>query len=245
MASVLILGATSTIARAVAGEFAARGYDLILAGRNPAELKAEASDLALRYQVKTSVQLFEALNFNPQASLDPCLAEAGDELEGAVLCIGYLGDQTAAQSDFREARRILDTNFAGCVLALEAVAAHLEKRGRGFICAVSSVAGDRGRQSNYLYGAAKAGLTAYLSGLRNRLYHAGVRVITVKPGFVATRMTFGRAPKLLAAKPETVARGIYRAVARGKDVVYLPGYWRWVMLVIRLAPEGIFKRLRL
>ena len=107
------------------------------------------------------------------------------------------------------------------------------------------MAGDRGRQSNYLYGSAKAGLSAYLQGLRNRLFRSGVRVVTIKPGFVDTSMTFGRPGLFLLASPEAIARGVYKAINSGKDVVYLPWFWRWIMLVIRLVPEGIFKRLRL
>jgi short-subunit dehydrogenase len=171
------LGATSTIARALAAEFAAHGYDLILAGRDREELEREASDLTLRHRTKAETKVFDVLDFeNLQESLLGPLSEQGDALEGAVLCVGCLGNQTAAQSDLREARRILDTNFTSCVLALNIIANYFEKRRRGFICALSSVAGDRGRQSNYIYGAAKAGLTAYLQGLRNRLFPAGVRV---------------------------------------------------------------------
>ena len=158
--------------------------------------------------------------------------------------MGYLGDQTKGQNDWEEARRILETNFTGCVSALNIVANYFESRRTGFICAVSSVAGDRGRQSNYLYGAAKAGLSAYLQGLRNRLFRANVKVITVKPGFVDTHMTYGRPGLVLLASPESVAKGIFRAVATGKDVVYLPWFWRLIMLIVRSVPEGVFKRLR-
>jgi len=129
------------------------------------------------------------------------------------------------------------------VLALNVLANHFEKKRRGFICALSSVAGDRGRQSNYIYGSAKSGLTTYLQGLRNRLWHFGVRVITVKPGFVDTRMTYGRPKLFLVASPEAVARDIYKAVLRGKDVVYTPCLWRVVMAIIRAIPEGLFKKL--
>ncbi len=245
MPSVLILGATSMISRALADEFARHGRDLILAGRDREELDAQAADLSLRYRVKTRAQHFDVLNFEEQeASLEPCLSEAGDTLEGAILCIGYLGDQIDAQTNLREARRILDTNFTGCALALDIIARHFEKRECGFICGLSSVAGDRGRQSNYFYGASKAGLTAYLQGLRNRLHCSRVRVITIKLGFVDTRMTFGRSSLFLVASPESIARGIHQAIMGNKEVVYLPWYWRWIMLVIRLIPEGPFKRLR-
>jgi short-subunit dehydrogenase len=244
--SVLILGATSAIARAVAAQFASHRYDLILAGRDQAELGALGADLNIRYGVETKTHLFDALDVEGhEASLRRCLVEASEALEGVVLLLGYLGDEAAARSDSQEARRILDTNFTGCVLALNTIANHFEPRHKGFICAVSSVAGDRGRQSNYLYGSAKGALSIYLQGLRNRLHPARVRVLTVKPGFVDTRMTFGRPDLFLLASPERVARGIYQAVIRGKNVVYLPWFWRYIMLLICAIPEGIFKRLRL
>jgi short-subunit dehydrogenase len=242
--SILILGATSTIARAVAAEFASHHYDLILAGRDQDELRALTSDLHLRCGIQTKTQCFDVLDFEGQeSSLNSCLLDAGEALEGVVLCVGYLGDQGQANADPHEARRILDVNFTGCVLALNVVASHFERRRHGFICVLSSVAGDRGRRSNYLYGAAKGGLSVYLQGLRNRLFASKVRVITIKPGFVDTRMTFGRPNLFLVASPQTVAHGIYRAVKRGKDVVYLPWFWRFIMLLVRSIPEPVFKRL--
>jgi short-subunit dehydrogenase len=244
--SVLILGATSAIAREVAAEFASHRFDLILAGRDRVELEALAADASLRYGARVQTQVFDILDFeNLPGTLSACLSGAGEELEGVVVSVGYLGDQAAAQSDPCQARRILEINFVGCVLALNVVAEHLERRRKGFICALSSVAGDRGRQSNYLYGAAKGGFSIYLQGLRNRLSSAGVQVITVKPGFVDTRMTFGHPRLFLVATPESVARGIYKAVVQRKDVVYLPWFWRYIMLVLRLIPERAFKRLRL
>ncbi len=244
MGCVLILGATSAIARAVANEFAAHGYDLILAGRDREELDLSAADLGLRHGVRASVLHLDVLAVQThQAVLDSCLSAAGETLEGAVVCFGYLGDQAAAQAEFSEARRILDTNFTGCVSVLNVLANHFEKKRAGFICALSSVAGDRGRQSNYLYGAAKAGLATYLQGLRNRLFHANIRVITIKPGFVDTKMTFGRPGLFLVASPQAVGRGIYASIAKGKDVVYLPWFWRLIMFAIRHIPEWLFKRL--
>lgn len=244
MPSVLILGATTGIGRALAAEFASHEYDLILAGRDLEELQALSADLNLRHGVSARAQVFDVLNFEGmESALATCLAPAGDSLEGAVLCIGYLGDQETARKDLHEARRILDTNFTGPVLALNVLAKHFEQKRQGFICALSSVAGDRGRESNYPYGSAKGGLTTYLQGLRNRLHHVGVRVITVKPGFVDTRMTYGRPKLFLVAPAEAVARSIYKAVQRGKNVVYVPWYWRVIMLMVRAIPEGIFKKL--
>ena len=245
MSTVLILGATSAIASALAREFAAHKFDLVLGGRDREELSALASDLSLRHGVRAGILPFDALDTTPHAStLHSYLSEAGDTLAGAIVCIGYLGDQAKGQSDWEEARLILETNFTGCVSALNILANYFEPRRAGFICALSSVAGDRGRQSNYLYGAAKAGLTAYLQGLRNRLYRSKVTVITIKPGFVDTRMTYGRPGLFLLASPESVAKGIYKAIGKRKDVVYLPGFWRFIMLLVQSIPEAVFKRMR-
>jgi short-subunit dehydrogenase len=246
VSTVLILGATSGIATALAKEFAAHKIDLVLGGRDREELSALASDLSLRNSARATILTFDALDTQTHVpSLTSFLAEAGDALAGAVVCIGYLGDQAKAQVDWGEARLILETNFTGCVSALNILANHFELRRTGFICAISSVAGDRGRQSNYFYGAAKAGLSVYLQGLRNRLFPAGVKVITVKPGFVDTRMTYGRPGLFLLASPESVAQGIFKAIARGKSVVYLPWFWRYVMMMVKAVPEAVFKRLRM
>jgi len=244
--TVLILGATSAIASALAREFAAHHFDLVLGGRDSEELGALASDLGLRYGVRAHTLFFDALDTPALAtSLRAFLSEIGNALAGAVVCIGYLGDQAKGQDDWEEARLILETNFTGCVSALNILASHFELRRTGFICAISSVAGDRGRQSNYLYGAAKAGLSVYLQGLRNRLHSAHVKVLTVKPGFVDTRMTYGGRGLFLVAAPESVGKGIFRAIVKGKDEVYLPWFWRPVMLIVRSIPEVIFKRLRM
>ena len=241
--TVLILGANAGIGRALAVEFATHQRDLILAGRDLEELHALAADLHLRYNVNARAQEVDVLNFEAmESALGGCLS---DSLEGVVLCTGYLGDPEKARGDLQEARRILDTNFTGSALALQYLANHLEHQGKGFICALSSVAGDRGRQSNYLYGSAKGGLTTYLQGLRNRLHHSGVKVITVKPGFVDTRMVFGKGKLPLVASPEVVAGSIYQAVKHGRDVVYVPWFWRIIMLLVCSIPEGLFKRLRL
>ncbi len=244
--TVLILGATSAIARAVAAEFARRGYNLLLAGRDPGELHALAADLRLRYGVNAEGRPFDALALETHGPfVEDCCRASRDVLAGAVLCFGYLGDQTVAEKDLREARRILDTNLLGSVSILSLLANHFETRREGFLCALSSVAGDRGRQSNYIYGAAKAGLTVFLQGLRNRLFRSGVAVITIKPGFVDTRMTYGRPGMFLVASPEKAAKQIVKAILRGRDVSYVPGFWRPVMFLIRSIPEGIFKRMRL
>lgn len=243
MSRVLILGATSGMARAVAAEFARRKRGLLLGARDVKEAETIASDLALRHGVPAAAFRIDALAFDTHAQvLKPYL---DDQLEGAVVFFGYLGDQPTSQADFGEARRVLDTNLTACVSVCNLLASHFESRRAGFVCVVSSVAGDRGRQSNYTYGAAKAGLSAYLQGLRNRLFRSGVSVTTVKPGFVDTKMTYGKPGMFLVAKPEAVARGIVSAIAKKRDVVYLPWFWRWIMFIIRSVPEPVFKRMKL
>jgi decaprenylphospho-beta-D-erythro-pentofuranosid-2-ulose 2-reductase len=246
VSTVIILGANAGIGRALAVEFAAHRYDLILSGRDQEELVLVAADLNLRYKVKARVVTADVGKFAElESALKDCLNAAGESLEGFVLCAGYLGDPETAKQDLNEARRILDINFTGSVMALEVAANYFEQKGRGFICAVSSVAGDRGRQSNYLYGSAKGGLTTYLQGLRNRLYHHGVNVITIKPGFVDTRMVYGKGKLPLTVTPERAATDIIRAIMRRKNVAYVPWFWRIIMIVIRSVPESVFKRLRM
>ena len=244
--TVLVAGATSAIARATAAELARRGHALVLAARDVAEAGSIAADLRLRHGVAARAVPLDALDFAGHAALAASiLADEGERLEGVVVALGWMGDAETARHDAGEARRILDINLTAVVSLVTPFADHLERRGAGFICVVSSVAGDRGRQSNYVYGAAKGGLSIYLQGLRNRLFPAGVRVVTVKPGFVDTRMTFGLPGTFLVAAPERVARGIVRAIERGADVVYLPGFWGPVMRGIRSVPEVIFKRMKL
>jgi short-subunit dehydrogenase len=243
---VVILGATSAIARGVASELARRGFDLLLAGRDVAELETLARDLCIRHGGSAAARPFDALAFETHARFfEDCQAASAGTLEGAVLCFGTIGDQASAQTDFTEARKILETNLVAAVSILNVMANGFEARRNGFLCALSSVAGDRGRQSNYIYGAAKAGLTAYLQGLRNRLFRFGVRVITIKPGFVDTAMTFGRPGMFLVASPDAAGRRIVDAIIGRSDVAYVPGFWRPLMLLIRGIPERIFKRMRL
>ena len=244
--TVLILGANAGIGRALAAEFASHQYDLILAGRDLEELQALAADLHLRHNVSARAERVDVLNFESlESALAACIAPAAIRWREWFSATGYLGDPETARKDLNEARRILDTNFTGAALALDILANHFEQKRKGFICALSSVAGDRGRQSNYLYGSAKGGLTTYLQGLRNRLYHSGVHVITVKPGFVDTRMVFGKAKLPLVASPEAVARDIYHAVKSRKNVVYVPWFWRPIMFMVRMIPEGLFKKLKM
>ena len=240
MGYVLIVGASSGIAKPLARKYAEAGYDLYLAGRDLQVLDGLANDLRIRAQV--DVQCFE-LDVTATESHEAFFATLPVTPVGVISLVGYLGDQVVAQSDFSETRKIIETNFTGIVSILNIAANLLEAQLKGFIIGTSSVAGDRGRKSNYVYGSSKAGLAAYLSGLRNRLHDSNVQVLTVKPGFVATPMTVGmELPKRLTAQPEEVASSIYRAQQKGRSVLYTLWIWRWIMLVIRAIPEGIFKK---
>ncbi len=239
MSYVLIIGAKSDIAKATAREYAKNGYDLYLAARNIEELTEFAQDVITRTQKEVKLVELDILDYKSHQAFYDKLDE---KPLGVVSAVGYLGDQEKAQSDFVEAQKIIDTNYTGVVSLFNIIADDFEKRKNGFIVGISSVAGDRGRKSNYIYGSAKAALTAYLSGLRNRLYDAQVHVLTVKPGFVATKMTEDMdLPEKLTAQPEEVASDIYKAQQNGKNVLYTKWIWRYVMMVIKMIPEWKFK----
>ena len=241
MKYVLILGAKSDIAKALAREYAKHDYDLYLAARNAEELEPFGNDIKVRYDKEARLVEFDALDYESHQAfyntLDP-------KPLGVISAIGYLGDQEKAQNDFQEAQKIIDTNYTGCISILNIIANEYEQNKNGFIIGISSVAGDRGRKSNYIYGSAKAAFSAYLSGLRNRLHDANVQVMTMKPGFVNTQMTKGMdLPEKLTAQPEEVARDVYAAHKKGKDVVYTKWFWRWIMLIIKAIPEFQFKKM--
>jgi len=243
MKTILLLGGTSDIGGAIARYFADKKFDVALAGRNVAELEKLATDIHIRSGRETTTVLFDALDFGSHKKAYQSLGFTPDV---CVCAFGYLGDQPTAASHWSEAKKIIDSNYTGAVSILNIVAEDFAKRGSGTIIGISSVAGDRGRQSNYIYGSAKAAFTAYLSGLRNHLFHSGVEVITVKPGFVATKMTEGLPlPPKLTAQPGQVGRQVYYAYVNKQNVVYVLGIWRYIMGVIGLLPEFAFKRMKL
>ena len=243
MKHALILGATSDIAKALAHKFAGQGFGVTLAARQSERLENVISDIEIRRNVQAQAVEFDALDYAGHTEFYNSLSPKPDV---AICVFGYLGDQQLAQSDFAEAELIINVNYTGAVSILNLIANDFEQRKAGTIIGISSVAGDRGRQSNYLYGSAKAGFTAYLSGLRNRLAKANVHVITVKPGFVRTKMTADKPlPGPVTAKPEQVADDVFKAYQRQSNQVYTLWMWKYLMLVIRNIPEGIFKRLSL
>lgn len=240
MSYVLVIGAKSDIAMSLARKYAEQGYDLYLAARNSEALSDFVNDLTIRTERKVQLLDLDILDYSSHETFYKNLSE---KPLGAISVVGYLGEQEKAQSDFGETHRIIDTNYTGAVSLLNIIADDFEQRKEGFIIGVSSVAGDRGRKSNYIYGSAKAAFTAYLSGLRNRLNEAGVHVLTVKPGFVATKMTEGMdLPKALTAQSVEVANDIYNAQQKKRDVLYTKWMWRWIMLIITNIPERIFKK---
>lgn len=245
MRRILIFGATSAQAEATARLFAMDGSRFFLVARDPGKLAVVADDLRLRGAVKVAVAAADALDFERHPVL---VDEAFDVLNGldvVLIAHGTLPDQKSCEQSFAATRREFDINALGVMSLLIHVANRFERQGFGTIGVISSVAGDRGRQSNYVYGAAKGAVSIFMQGLRNRLHSSGVNVLTVKPGFVDTPMTAAFPKGTLWTRPQQVARGIYAAIEKKKDVVYLPWFWSPIMWVIRGLPEAIFKRLRL
>ncbi|HDN27488.1 MAG TPA: SDR family oxidoreductase [Thioploca sp.] len=245
MRKILIIGATSAIAQATAKLFAQQHDALFLVGRDADKLEAIAADLKVRGAHQVDYTALDLNEFDKHPSM---LEQADASLEGldtVLIAHGTLDDQKACEQDFAKAEQALRTNFLSVVSLLTPIANRLEKQHYGCIAVISSVAGDRGRQSNYIYGTAKGALSLFLQGLRNRLHPANVCVVTIKPGFVDTPMTANFKKGALWAKPETVARGIYRAIKKRKNSVYLPWFWWPIMMIIRHIPEPIFKRMKL
>ncbi len=243
MKTILILGASSDIAKAIAKEYAQTGATLLLAGRNQKSLEIDANDLHIRYNIFATAFFFDATDFKSHQQFYETLPQKPN----IVICVfGFLGEQKEGEKDFLHAQKIIETNYTGCISILNIVANDFEQQREGTIIGISSVAGERGRQSNYLYGSAKAGFTAYLSGLRNRLFKSNVHVLTVKPGFVYTSMTENlKLPSLLTAKPEEVAKDILKAEQKKKNVIYTKWFWKYIMGIISSIPETIFKKLKL
>lgn len=240
LSPVVILGARSDIGRAIARRYAAAGCAVVLAARQADTLADDKADLETRYNVPVTVVEFDLHKSDP----DAFFRDLGESPGTLVMVAGLLGEQSRSEADDAEAARVMEANYSGPARFLLASARTMQDRGEGCIIGVSSVAGDRGRASNFIYGSAKAGFTAFLSGLRARLSKKNVHVITVKPGFVDTRMTAGmNLPPLLTAQPDDVAAAVLKAHAKGANVIYVGRIWRLIMLVIRLLPEPIFKRL--
>jgi short-subunit dehydrogenase len=243
MPTALVLGASSDIGLAIVRELARHGYDIQLAGRNRNALQPIATDTTIRFNVKASVMTFDAANTSTHADFFQGLTPFPDI---TVYVIGYMSDSAEALGSWPETEKMLAANYTGAVSILNAIASRYATEKKGIIVGISSVAGDRGRGSNFIYGSAKAAFTAYLAGLRNYLFPLGVHVLTVKPGFVYTRMTENLTlPPSLTATPSQVGTAVYKAIQKRKNIVYVKGIWRWIMLVIRNIPESMFKKMKL
>ena len=244
--NILIVGATSGIAEALARRYAAEGANLFLVARNLGKLQIIASDLLARGAMSVQTFVMDANNSDLISAMTVSAWATFDSIDVAVVAHGTLPDQQRAEIDIPYAIAEFRTNAESVITCLIALAEKFESQKSGVIAVISSVAGDRGRASNYLYGAAKAALDTFASGLRVRLFKSGVHVLIIKPGFVATAMTAHlNLPKLLTVNPNLVARDIRLAISKRKNIIYTPFFWRWIMLAIRWIPETIFRRLKL
>lgn len=244
---VAILGATKGIGRALARRLAERGDSLVLLGRDLEDLRRSARDLEVRSGREGKETIATALcDLENRETFAPSLEAAQEQLGGldvVIVSAGAFAPQNQLEGDSTLAERLLDTNFTGTVLFLEEARRRLLAVGGGTLCVLSSVAGERGRKPVILYGASKAGLSRYLEGLDHKFRHLGLKVVTVKPGFVRTSMTAALRPPPFAGDPDDVARDIVRAIERGKPVVYTPWPWRYVMWIIRHLPRVVMRRL--
>lgn len=245
MQKILIIGATSAIAQETARCYAAEGAELFLVARNPEKLAALAADLRIRGQQRVETMDCDLLDFDRHGQIvDKAWAALGG-IDAVLIAHGTLGDQKKCEADYAEAEKEYRSNFLSVVSLCTPIANRMEKQGRGTLAVISSVAGMRGRQSNYVYGSAKGATSLYLQGLRNRLFSKGVQVVTILPGFVDTPMTAAFPKGPLYATAAAVGLGVHKAMKKGRNVVYLPWFWRCIMFIICSIPESIFKKLKL
>jgi short-subunit dehydrogenase len=242
---IAIIGATSAIAHETAKNFARDKADFFLVGRSAEKLSVVADDLKVRGAQSAEIYVADASDIERQNELLEQALDTLGSLDMILIAYGTLGDQRKSELSVAETLKELNNNAISVISLLTLAANYFEPRRRGTIAVISSVAGDRGRQSNYVYGTAKAAVSTFLQGLRGRMARAGVSVITIKPGTVSTPMTAHMKQGLLFAPPRAVGEVIYGGIKKRKDVIYAPGYWRYIMFVIKSIPEGIFKRLPL
>ncbi len=232
------------MARWTAYALARQGWDISLAGRDVQELRRIAADLILRTGATVSVREFQAEDLESHEGFWEDCVDQMEDLRCVVCAFGFMGSQDAQNEAPALAQQVMTINYTAAGTILMHAAKHFEEQKTGWIVGISSVAGERGRASNYVYGSAKAGFTQLLSGLRARLSKSGVSVLTVKPGFVDTAMTFGKDGVFLVADPKDVGGQIVEAMTKRKDVVYIPGFWRLIMFIIRSVPEKVFKKMK-
>jgi decaprenylphospho-beta-D-erythro-pentofuranosid-2-ulose 2-reductase len=243
MATALILGASSDIGVAIAKKFASEKFDVLLAARNPEQLRPLESDIRIRYGVQCHSLQFDALQYRTHHGffngLDP-------KPEVSICVFGILVDEDLAFDDWTLTERMINTNYTGAVSILNVIAKYYISRKQGTIIGISSVAGDRGRASKLIYASAKAGFSTYLSGLRNKCFKDKVHVMTVQPGFVYTKMTENQQlPKAITSTPTDVADIIFNAYLKKQNLIYVKWFWRFIMLIIQSIPEFMFKKMKL
>jgi short-subunit dehydrogenase len=241
--AVVALGATSAIGEATLRLLAERGARFYLVGRNQEKLNAVAADLHTRGATGVATHVMDLDDTAAHAAMLAAAAQSLGTIELALLAHGVLGDQKEMEASYPAAEAVLRTNFLSAVSLITWLANYFEATGQGTLAVISSVAGDRGRRSNYVYGASKGALNVFLDGVRSRIDRAGVQVLTIKPGFVATPMTAHLAQGPLFAPPSQVAQGIVKAIEKRRDVVYLPAFWAVILLILRMIPRRIFKKL--
>jgi short-subunit dehydrogenase len=238
--TVLIIGATSDISIELAKIYAKNNHDLILTARDPNKLNSLIKYLKINYDINVEAIQFDIINFDTHKSFYDNIANKPSIV---ILVSGYMTDQILCQKNFKNSLNTISVNYLGPVSILNIIAIEMKKKKHGSIVGVSSVAGERGRRKNYIYGSSKAGLSTYLSGLRNELNSFGIKILTVKPGYVKTKMTKDlKLPNILVSKPDDIAKKIFVAEQNGKDVIYSKFIWKVIIFIINLIPEFIFKR---
>jgi decaprenylphospho-beta-D-erythro-pentofuranosid-2-ulose 2-reductase len=245
MKKILIVGATSAIAQHAGRLWASRNAEFFLVGRDEHRLAAVADDLRVRGAKLVETCVSDVNDFHAHSGMVHRAVEALQTIEVALIAHGSLPNQKQCEGSFDKTLDALCTNCLSVVSLLTHFASYFEQQGSGTIAVISSVAGDRGRKDNYVYGAAKGMVTIFLQGLRNRLHRSGVQVLTIKPGLVDTPMTAEFQKGFLWAEPNAVGQCIVKAIEQRKDTVYIPWFWRPTMALIRAVPESVFKKLDL
>ncbi|WP_080591051.1 SDR family oxidoreductase [Pseudomonas protegens] len=246
MKRILIIGATSTIANACARIWASEGAEFFLVARNNEKLEQTALDLQIRGATKITLHILEATDVAAHSKMVESCIETLHQVDIALIAHGTLPNQKGCEQSVEVTLQELANNATSVIALLTLIANQFEKQRCGTLAVISSVAGDRGRPSNYIYGTAKAAVSTYCEGLRARLFKVGVHVMTIKPGFVNTPMTKGLPlPAALVAQPEKVAAQITNGIDKKINTLYTPSFWGLIMLIIRSVPQSVFKRMNL